>query len=75
VGPRAGLDGRKTSSPPGFDPGPIFNKKKIPERNLNIYVCILKQQNFVCVIVRQPYRKEAMLKIFVAQFLQTTKGS
>jgi len=22
VGPRAGLDGRKISSPPGFDPGP-----------------------------------------------------
>jgi len=22
VGPRAGLDGRKTSSPPAFDPGP-----------------------------------------------------
>jgi len=22
VGPRAGLDERKTSSPPGFDPGP-----------------------------------------------------
>jgi len=22
VDPRAGLDGRKTSSPPGFDPGP-----------------------------------------------------
>jgi hypothetical protein len=23
VGPRAGLDGRKISSPPGFDPGPF----------------------------------------------------
>ena len=23
VGPRAGLDGRKVSSPPGFDPGPF----------------------------------------------------
>jgi len=22
VGPRAGMDGRKVSSPPGFDPGP-----------------------------------------------------
>jgi len=22
LGPRAGLDGRKISSPPGFDPGP-----------------------------------------------------
>ena len=22
MGPRAGLDGRKFSSPPGFDPGP-----------------------------------------------------
>ena len=22
MGPRAGLDGRKISSPPGFDPGP-----------------------------------------------------
>ena len=22
MGPRAGLDGRKNSSPPGFDPGP-----------------------------------------------------
>ena len=22
VGPRAGMDGRKISSPPGFDPGP-----------------------------------------------------
>jgi len=24
VGPRAGLDGRKISSPPGFDPGPLI---------------------------------------------------
>ena len=26
VGPRAGLDGRKISSPPGFDPGPSSPK-------------------------------------------------
>ena len=26
MGPRAGLDGRKISSPPGFDPGPSSPK-------------------------------------------------
>jgi len=30
VGPRAGLDGRKISSPPGFDPGPGRSSVTIP---------------------------------------------
>ena len=30
VGPRAGLDGRKISSPLGFDPGPHFTSGKDP---------------------------------------------
>jgi len=30
MGPRAGLDGRKISSPPGFDPGPSFPPSKLP---------------------------------------------
>ena len=29
VGPRAGLEGRKISSPPGFDPGPS-SPKSVP---------------------------------------------
>ena len=34
MGPRAGLDGRKISSAPGFDPGPPFFVKRTDFFNL-----------------------------------------
>ena len=43
--PRAGLDGRKISSPPGFDPGPssplsVAIPTELPATCNYIYVCI-----------------------------------
>jgi len=40
VGPRAGLDGRKISSPPGFDPG--------PSRQKLIYLSFNKSNSMSC---------------------------
>ena len=39
MGPRAGLDGRKISSPPGFDPGPFSPgiPTELPGPRINIY--------------------------------------
>ena len=40
MGPRAGLDGRKISSPPGFDPGPsIAIPNELPGPHIYIF-CI-----------------------------------
>jgi len=52
VGPRARLDGRKISSPPGFDPGPSSPQSvAIPtEPPGYIYVCVCV---CVCVYVRK----------------------
>jgi len=45
VGPRAGLDGRKISSPPGFDPGPssllsVAIPTELPGPHTHIYIYI-----------------------------------
>ena len=50
MGPRAGLDGRKISSPPGFDPGPSgpgsnpggdeILSVAIPTKLPGLFVCI-----------------------------------
>ena len=44
VGPSAGLDGRKISSPPGFDPGPsspqsVATPTELPGPSFNPYLC------------------------------------
>jgi len=59
VGPRAGLDGRKISSPPGFYPGPSSPKSvAIPIElpgplYIYIYVCMYTTTGFHKLIIKQ----------------------
>jgi hypothetical protein len=45
VGPRAGLDGRKISSPPGFDHGPSSPKSVAIPTELPAHILIVIQEN------------------------------
>jgi len=54
MGPRAGLDGRKFSSPPGFDPGPsspwsvaITTELPGPQPTMKALSCILGRLNHI----------------------------
>jgi len=50
VGPKAGLDGRKISSPSGFDPGSSRNTILMLRNSCNeicMYICYYKTSNFV----------------------------
>jgi len=62
VGPRAGLDGRKISSPPRFDPGPsspysVAIPTELPGPHYNITFDIYR----VGKILRPPYDEEPTL--------------
>ena len=53
MGPRAGLDGRKISSPPGLDPGPSIPQSvtiptELPAHYIHIYIyeCVKTEANF-----------------------------
>jgi len=41
-----------------------FLTHNILELNLNIYVCVLKQKNFLCGVNHQPYRKEDLNDLY-----------
>jgi len=48
VGPRAGLDGQKISSPPGFDPGPSSPwSVAIPTELPGPHLCIIHMANLI----------------------------
>jgi len=57
VGPRAGLDGRKFSSPPGLDPGPSSPKSfaiptELPSpHHQEVLLCIYSNPYMSCVYV------------------------
>ena len=63
MGPRAGLDGRKISSPPGFDPGPSARRQSLYRLSypahkttlcshlILIFVSIINEKSFLYFIV------------------------